>query len=56
MCTPRYDMKACLYTYNDVNYAIFAGGRNGNTLMTDIDIFYITNDGVLKKIGDAPKL
>lgn len=49
-------MKACLYTYNGVNYAIFAGGRNGDTLMNDIDIFYITDDGVLKKVGDVPKL
>ena len=49
-------MKACLYTYNGVNYAIFAGGRNGDTLMADIDIFYITDDGVLKKVVDVPKL
>lgn len=24
--------------------------------MNDIDIFYITDDGVLKKVGDVPKL
>lgn len=24
--------------------------------MGDIDIFYITDDGVLKKVGDVPKL
>ena len=35
---------------------MFAGGRNGDTIMGDIDIFYITNDGVLKKVNNVPKL